>query len=542
MIDLKKGLYIGSGIDLNEVSDNKEVQPFSIYLDWKNLSGHTFVLGTTRVGKTRLMMSMLDQIIQSGWDALIVEPKGAPGQESIGWILEFAEKAGRLNDINYMSPMYESLSMSYNPLYYLSNEEIASMISTLIPANDEFFITIGFQITMAVLLGLEFLEKAEGKEGLNNAIQKEYDRINKKGNVVDEVDPETIVYDPDLVDKVFEKNKGKSSEFIKPPYRSLVTFYDLMVYSTQEGIKALLNMVEKFPNSSINVNSVKEENEIIALKEQAIQSLKEQASKDSAYFSKISSSFSNVLGQLSTGRIGQILNSVKINPFIDNLLSKEKGQITIVQPFPLIFQAASDMFVKIFFGMLTALIGRVGASGRELPRKFALMIDEGGSVLYPGVENLFNKGGALGLRIFVFTQSFADYDNSVGPEVAKIIGDNTNIKIYLRMNHQESRQAVSDAFGEEKNTAMKYMGSKTDVRMASGDMPEVLVSSAHISQLKSQFFLLEYDSKKYLVKGPFQPDTKYYIEMPYLDAEKTHEKFTNINKDVDIEKIEKIEI
>ena len=243
------------------------------------------------------------------------------------------------------------------------------------------------------------------------------------------------------------------------------------------------------------------------------------ANKDKQYFSKVASSFNIVMQQMSTGDLGKILCTVKINPLIDRFYS-ERGQIIFIQPWPLIYKDASKAFVRIFFSVITSYLGNIGASGRSMKREIALFVDEGGAVLYAGVEDLFNKAGGLGLRIFIFTQSFADYSSGLGEDVAKIVNDNTNIKIYMRMNDQSSRVLVAESFSTIKKKVTKYMGSKLDMRVSSGLEDQDLLSPAHIGDMQKQEFLLQYGEGRFYCVGPFQPDPDLLISMPEIHMEK----------------------
>jgi len=521
-IDIEKGMYVGAGVEIiREKGKIPQVEP--IYIEWGDLAGHFAVYGTTRVGKTRLMVSLIRQCIIRGMDILVVEPKGSVGQETIAWILEFAQEAGRLRDFKYISPMFKNLSIPFNPLWGLSNEEIASLVSTLIPAKDDFYITMGYTITFAILKGLEFLEKAEGMEHVSKLIRKEYQRVSSgNANIINALDN---VSDPDLATRVVLPKPNQSLEEIDPPYRSLITFADIATYSTQEGLNAILSHVEKTTEDQFAAKSASEKEELKRLKAEAIRALKEQAEKDSSYFSKVASSFNITIQQLSSGDLGEILCSTKINPIMDGFKNENHGQIVIVQPYPLKYKKASDAFVRVFFAMFTAAFGDVGAAGRRFPREIALFIDEGGSVLYPGVESLFNKAGGLGLRIMIFTQSFADYDAELGPEISKIVNDNTNTKIYMKMNDSSSRQEISDTFGTIMDSEGKYMGSKIDMRISTGDAEKVLLTPAHIAKLQKQEFLLQRKEGFYLCVGPTQYDPDYWLEMPSTEAESLYEAF-----------------
>jgi len=537
-IDLEKGLYIGSGVKLVSDSEEDLITVKGMYLKWGDLNGHVSVYGTTRVGKTRLMVSILRQCILRGMNILIVEPKGAvgdkkdeegnsvgAGQETLSWILQFAEEAGRLRDFRYISPKFSDLSVKFNPLFALTNEEISSLVSTIIPAEDEFFVAMGEQITMCVLLGLDFLERVEGEESINKIIDREYKSFYASGSNI--IDKEYEISNPDLAERVMSLGEDYEIENIRPPYRSLVTFSDLSSYTTQEGVQAILHFVTKTTPDLYNTKDPKVISDLNRLKMEAIKALTEMANKDKQYFSKVSSSFNIIMQKLSTGDLGKILCSVKINPLLDRFFS-DRGQIIFIQPWPLIYKDTSKAFVRIFFSVITAYLGNIGASGRSPKREICLFVDEGGAVLYSGVEDLFNKAGALGLRIFIFTQSFADYGAVLGEDIAKIINDNTNIKIYMRMNDQGSKELVADSFSTIKRASTKYMGSKLDMRISSASEDIEVLTPAHISDMQKQEFLLQYGEGRYYCCAPFQYDPEVLFKMPEIHMEKSIIK--NVNK------------
>lgn len=529
-IDIEKGLYVGAGLKLVGEEDEKTIVA-PIYINWGDLAGHFAVYGTTRVGKTRLMVSIIRQCILRGMDILVVEPKGAvgnkktdegedlgAGQETMAWVTEFAEEAGRLRDIRYVSPKFPDFSITFNPLFGLSNEEIASLVATIIPAKEEFFTAMGYQITMCVLLGLEFLEKAEGQEEVQKLIEEEYTKIySGNANIIDEL---THVSDPDLATRVTSPGAQSSNlAEVDPPYRSLMTFAEIATYATQEGVIAILEHVNRVTPDQFNVNSEQERMDLEIVKAEAVRALTEMAEKDKQYFSKVSSSFNLIMSQLSTGALGKVLCTTKINPIMDGFMNESHGQILIIQPFPLIFKKASDAFVRVFFSILSSFYGNIGAAGRTSPREIAMFVDEGGAVLYPGIEHLFNKAGGLGLRMFIFTQSFADYEAELGPEVSKIVNDNTNIKVYMRMNDSSSRTEVSEAFGKYRSLDNKYMGSKLDMRVSTGAEERDLLLPAHMGDMQKQEFLLQFGEGRFYCCAPFQPDPGFLFKMPTIEME-----------------------
>jgi hypothetical protein len=537
-LDIQKGLLIGYGVPLsNDIEEIKEVKP--IYLNWGDLSGHLTVYGTTRQGKTRLMVSMIRQVILRGMDLIVVEPKGSVGQETIAWILEFLEEAGRLNDFKYISPALTTLSMKYNPLFGLSNKEISSLIKGLIDSTKEqFFAEFGEDVIYTVLTALDFLEQIEGKDRVEELVKAEYNKIEKSG--ANFIDNYNHLSDPDLAERIVIPKDESDWEDIEPPYRTLVTLFDLLIYSSQQGMAILLSQVRAITEAQMTNLSAYEKNKLLTLQDEAIALLTNQVNKDSGYFSKVETTFRMALQSLATGDLGRLLCTVKVNPFIEGFKNKHKGQVIVMQPFPLKYESAADALVKMTFGMLTVAFGDVGLSGRKFAREIALFVDEGGSVLYPKIKDLFNKAGGLGLRIFIFTQSFADYNVSVGEEIATVINDNTNIKIYMKVNDEASRKRIADSFGSVLDTGIGYMGSKLDMRLSTNDSEKALVLTSHIALLQKQQFLLQTYDGFFLAKAPFQPDPTTWIQMPFTDAENQFKEYTSrINRLQDLSKTSK---
>ena len=539
--DISKGLYIGPSLDLVTENEEDKFIPKPRFIPWSDTAGHVAVYGTTRVGKTRLMVSFIDQAIARNMDMFIVEPKGSvggkdkdgnimeAGQETLGWILEFAEKHGRLRHVKYISPVFHEHSLCINPLYAMKDEEIASLISQITPATDEFFKKLGYQIAISICIGLRFLEKAEGEEVVKQAIQQEYLKVYgvPSSAIVDE---DEAIYSPDLATRVVERPLFTKDPFGQEvPFRTLMTFADIERYMSQEGISALLDMVSKVTPSQFNVKTEKEKHELMELQQSAIAILSKMAKKDATYYSKVSTSFETLFSQLAKGDIGYIFCSVKINPLFDAIMNPNDGLIAVIQPYPLTYKDAANTFVRVFFSMLTSFAGNVGASGRSTPREIAMFVDEGGAVLYPGVEDLFNKGGGLGLRIFIFTQSFSDYKAGLGEEIAEIVNDNTNIKIYMRMNDLESRKKVAESFGKYKAKDPSYMGSKLDMRIQTREEEKDILLPAHIGDMQKQEFLLQYGDGRFYCMAPYQPDPKVYVKMPKVQMEKV---FVDIGQEI----------
>jgi len=542
--DYKKGYYLGSGVNLNKLAhshflseDNDKAGIVDVYVPIKDTYGHTAIIGTTRRGKTRLQMALVRQMILNGENVFLTEPKGSVGQEVISWILEFLEEAGQLEAFKYISPAFPAYSLPFNSFFGMDDESIASSVANTIQAKETFYADIGYDITMAICLALRFLEEIKDKQEVECAIKREYNKIFSSSFLQDPLaEILNATMDTDLsVDLATMIQKGKKGEksVKKPPFRSLITVADIAYYASPNGLSELKELVKSVSDEDIKLtitmdkhNEFKTQKEkqakvkrTIELKKDALKNLQSQLDKPKDYFNKVATSYKLILDKLSTGKLGELLCSVKINPLLDLLKNGENQTVVVMQPAPLMFKEASVGLMRLVSSMLMNWFGRVGMSGRSFTRTLNFVVDEGGAVLTKEMVELLNKGGALKLKITIGTQSFGDYLTALGAEWAGVALDNMNVKIYFAVNDDMSRQKVSSLFGSTKQAKSSFGNSGIDMRGQVNYQAEELVLSSHISELPRQTFLYQNADSKFLVKAPYLHDANNFVKMPYLDME-----------------------
>lgn len=155
---------IGKGFDLE---DKKRKKLINIYQEDGNRANHTFVFGSTGVGKTRLIEGLIEQDIPKGNNVVIIDPKGDIALFSKFY--ELAKKYNREQDIMFISPIYPEYSSQINPLsnYYMEEELIAHIVAS-VPAKDEFFFNIANETTTVIVKTLLIKRRYENnKEPLN---------------------------------------------------------------------------------------------------------------------------------------------------------------------------------------------------------------------------------------------------------------------------------------------------------------------------------------------------------------------------------------
>jgi hypothetical protein len=180
--------------------------------------------------------------------------------------------------------------------------------------------------------------------------------------------------------------------------------------------------------------------------ERIVHSLKQMVDSPNLadYWSKISSTFRTFLSAVTMGATGEIIGRAVVNPVITRL-EREQPIILVVQMGSLLTQRTSGLVGKLLVAMIQALVGRLFASGRKLVPPLCLHIDEGHNILYPGFQELINKGGGANCWVHFYTQSLAQIEAEVGPEYARSIVDNINTWIYFLVNHPETAAHVEAA-------------------------------------------------------------------------------------------------
>ncbi len=527
--DEKKGLWIGIAEDL----ESDDYDSFLLYLPWKNLYNHFEVYGTSGYGKSRLMACMLRQMIKFGWSIMAVDPKGGDKQEIPQWIYDFAAEAKRNEHVIRIMPTFPWLSAKGNILFGMDDDEICSLTASLAvsssgvaSSNDQFYSGQVYRTTNTILASTSFLEKAaysksEITQMIKNEVVKYNRMIDYKGEEIIYEDSENIL--PDISSIVVNDKSSfdvNAKHLISPFTRTLITFRELSYYSNYEKLLELYSIVKDYPIGDEN----REELEL--LKSNAVRLLEEVTTKEKAFFEKVGDSLSILLSQLAFGPIGSIMCDVRINPLVQKIRDKE-GVIIIFQPAPMRFEKVSEMMIKCYTRMFLSLFGTIGSSGRGIHKRVGLIVDEAKPMMFPGIEEIYNKARQLGMTIGAFYQSRSDPKYKLGELLADIVQDNTATNIFMKQVSESSRKECAESFGTKKvaiNVAMKEndaAGGRSTVvfedreLVASSDMDELGIGEAYIKHY----------GKKYHVSFPYQKDPmKINVVMPKLTSETLFER------------------
>lgn len=124
--------------------------------------GHLGCMGTTRIGKTRLVESFVEQDIRKGFSVAVVDPKG--DIDLFSKIIQVASECGRLHDVMLLSPVFPDLSVALDPLadYYMEDELVHHVIAGIETGPTPFYKDVAREVTQVIVAGLIRLIRSQG--------------------------------------------------------------------------------------------------------------------------------------------------------------------------------------------------------------------------------------------------------------------------------------------------------------------------------------------------------------------------------------------
>jgi len=154
---------LGIGFSLND-----RTRILDIGIPDRHRMRHTFVFGTTGVGKTRLAEYLIEQDIRKGYSVAFFDPKG--DQEIFAKIVDVAEQCGRLQELMLVTPIYPEYSAIIDPMayYFMVDELVGHVVSGIKGGKEPFFRNIAKDITLAVILSIRLIAEREKKTPVLN--------------------------------------------------------------------------------------------------------------------------------------------------------------------------------------------------------------------------------------------------------------------------------------------------------------------------------------------------------------------------------------
>lgn len=160
------------------------------------------------------------------------------------------------------------------------------------------------------------------------------------------------------------------------------------------------------------------------------------------------------IGHYAISEVAPFLNSYE--PAIDLYDVVTKQKILHVALSQQLAEKTASGTAKLLLSDLNSVVGRVLTTIGKLNTRCVVIIDEFGSSIFKGIEDLFNKSRGAGISLVIAHQSLSDIDFRAGRDMRNIILDNTMSKIYYNQTGAEGPEFFSRICGKTFRQKGKY--------------------------------------------------------------------------------------
>ncbi len=394
-------------------------------IDMSLLDGHTLITGTTRVGKTRAFDLLITQAIARHEPVIIIDPKGDHG------LAENAKKAcelmGQSERFVYFHPAHPEKSASIDPLCNWNRKtELASRVAALIPSETgaDPFTAFGWKVLNDIVSGLLATGKKPNLVELRRYIEGGPEDLLVKAL---REHFRKCVTDWEKKTSVYVKKADKNPKATNPTLDGYIAFYKEVV-------------IHEFPNVDLaGLISTHEHN------------------RD--HFQKMIASLIPILSMLTSDPLKDLLSpdfEGDHNRVVTDMATIIRSNSVAYLGLDSLADATVGSAIgSVFLADMTAVAGDLYNYGIKEKKVVNVFVDEAAEVVNNPTIQLLNKAGGAGFRMFIATQTFADFAARLGDEnKARQVLANTNNKITLRVLDSETQKYISDGIPKIKAKSM----------------------------------------------------------------------------------------
>ena len=484
-----------------------ELKENEIWMSLGERVGHTLVLGTTRVGKTRLAELLIAQDIRRGEVVIVFDPKG--DADLLRRIYAEAKRAGREREFYMFHLGHPEISARYNPIGNFSRvTEVATRIAGQLPSEGQSaaFKEFVWRFVNVMARALVALGRKPGYEQINRYAAN--------------VEPLLV----DYFEHWLDREPGAAG------WRAEVASMQIDQKSLNKGLQsrglAAVTLVEYARRKR--------------LYDPIAHALASTLSYEKSYFDKLVASLLPLLEKLTTGKAAAL-----ISPDYDDLTDHRPifDWMSVINGGGIVYiglDALSDYEVAAavgnsMFADLTSVAGKLykfgqgyGQTVSSSSRRIAIHADEFNELIGDEFIPLLNKAGGAGFQVTAYTQTWSDVEARIGSRAkAGQIGGNFNTLIMLRVKNTETAELLTDQLPEVNLVSMMVVSSASDTNdpadfadFASRNEDRIsteahpLLTPADLVQLpKGQAFALIEGGQLYKIRMPL-PDASHDPSMP----------------------------
>jgi conjugal transfer pilus assembly protein TraD len=390
-----------------------------VYADLANLVGHTLIVGTTRVGKTRLLDLLITQAIVRGEPVIIIDPKGDHGLAENA--RRVCEALGQPEKFVYFHPAHPEKSACIDPLRNWNRKtELASRIAALIPSETgaDPFTAFGWKVLNDIVNGLIATGQRPNLVQLRRYIEGGPDDLLLKA---------LRMHFKHHVQDWESRVSGFIKQFKGNQLLAYISFYKQVVIHDAQSVD-LDGLISSYEHNR-------------------------------EHFQKMVASLIPILSMLTSDPLTELL-SPDFEPGHDKVVTDIARAIRADKVLYVGLDSLADATVGSAIGSVlladaTAVAGDRYNYGIDSIKPVNLFIDEAAEVLNQPTIQLMNKGGGALFRVTIATQTFADFAARLGDEnKARQVLANTNNKIALRVLDAETQKYIADGIPKIKARSM----------------------------------------------------------------------------------------
>lgn len=478
-----------------------------IYIPQDVRVGHTFVVGTTRVGKTRLASILINQDIRNGDAVIVVDPKG--DQDLVRDMIAACEVSGRVDDFKIVHLGFPNQSARYNPLKnYDQISEVATRITDAISAEGEGkqFAAFAWKYVNIVAICLEEMKQPITYQSIAFYISR-LDQLLM--TYADTILPNHYPNYHQNIEEIIEEHDSKIGKNNKTK-------------SPMERHQAVTQYVKEHINRTIKNNNAE------ALHDQILIDLYDAAIMDKHYYDKITASVGPVLSEINKSNASKVLSS-KAEPGDIELMDVIKNKKVLYIGLdsltnPNIAQAVGKAF-------LSDLVSTAGKIYKEPNARYTLNLhcDELSEIIQDSFVKILNKAGGAGFQVTAYAQTIQDMEVALGSRAkAEVSEGNFNTLIMLRIKNEETANLlvkVLPQVGVVGHTQVSmvndtphgddgvYFNTTNEDRVQTSSVPMIGVDDI-VSLPKGQAFMIVNGGEVYKIRIPLPLGCKKQAKTP----------------------------
>ena len=382
-----------------------------IYIPQDVRVGHTFVVGTTRVGKTRLASILINQDIRNGGAIIVVDPKG--DLELVRDMYSACVASNRLNDFRIVHLGFPELSARYNPLKNFDQvSEVATRITDAIAAEGEGkqFAAFAWKYINIVAICLEEMQQPITYKSIAFYISR-LDQLLM--TYADTTLPIHHANYHEQIDRILAKHDCRIDKFGKTP-------------PPMDRSKAVVQYLKDHISKTIT------EGRVESLHDQVLIDLFDAAIMDKNYYDKITASVGPVLSEINKSNASSIFSFHNSTCAIELMTAIKQKQVIYIGLDSLTNPNIAQAVGKAFLSDLVSTAGKIYKENNANYR-LNLHCDELSVIIQDSFVKILNKAGGAGFQVTAYAQTKQDMEVALGSRAkAEVTEGNLNTLIMLR--------------------------------------------------------------------------------------------------------------